>query len=959
MSKPQRYSHREKTFGRLAFLLLSAVMLSATGCVDEVYNQAVENVTEYAPDENGMYGPFSLTIPLDAGGYEVVARSTFDTDNFEISSSWVAMFDATTGRLVSMTMRDNITGNPNASDHAGGVGGDYTVTLDNLMFNDENSKVYIAGVVNYENIDAFDAHGNSMPLIEALKNIKTIKDYKNISVSSNSADVASRGNDQTNRPLMAGFWGAGHSNFTVDLSGKVHTNTSGSATTAEVQLFDTTTKKVTDSFKNTITGGKIHLRRLFSHVQVTATVDMTKFDTFDVMGIEVCNVPEYTFIQEHKTVEDASKYTYVTWVDSVSTHTAADLFGEAGYKNYELPSSGDLKTGSFACYGADDLWKESTSGNTKTLKFGYWHYEQKHWGLSNVKSLNDRERMFEDGSMVYSSLCSTPEKDFNNKATYFVIKAKVRSKDGKYHGDARFVVHEGYACKADGDASTDLAVVSRDFSTFRNTKYTYTVNIGGMEDVTLKVTAGDLSGDFNHGTGGELIGTETRNARVSKEGADIRLRIPEGRLVWCIRDNVEGKSFGVNMQNDWDIAELFPSYPANVDENIPSDNPFYNSITINEQSLGDYVSKSADEECIVRFPYNNNNNSTLYLCCILGSPDKTTSIYTVYAITQNGLVLDTPEVTMPNAPPGNEVILGIHDHTIRIKKVDGATSYQIRLVPVSDGNGGTVGGYSVNLAPGAVNRDDDDYETTLVDEGDYMTYRIRYSNKRNAMMNLVSIKQKQQGTIEVTALGENGQESEPVTITKTFVNPDWHFNNTEWRQAVLGFLGTQAGSFQGKTADLKVNGLTMYSHDDSKMSYQQNGDWYDFKPGGSGSRTRCGFKFHACAVGKINVWVSSISSSSNNLNVGRYIRVWYDGYSQNGRPESDGYYSGYYQHGEDCTSVAPGPGNATQQANGTKPLKTKDISVDPVNLAGDEDNVYIFNSADFLFYHIQFTPQDR
>lgn len=917
------------------FSLLAALTLLPTACVDEVYSPTAESEIVYSPDANGMYGPFTLTIPLDAAGYEVHARSSFETSNLEITSYWAAIFDATTGKLVGMTSGSYNDVDAPSADHNGGVGSQYAIKFDNLMFNDENPKVYIAGAVNYEDIDAVDAYGNHVLLKTALDSVKTIKEYKNISVNCLSADTHSKKASGENRPLMAGFWGAGHSNFTVDLSGKVHINASGSATTAEVQLFDSTTKKVTDSFKNTIANGKIHLRRLFSHINVTTTIDMSQFQAFDVQGIEVCNVPQYTFLQEHKTVEDATKYNHTTWVDSISTHTAADLFGVDGYKNYELPSSSTVETGAFSYIG-DDPWKVTDSGNTRTLKFGYWHYEQKHWGLPSVKTLNDRERMFEDGSGVYSSLCTESGKDFNNNAAYFVIKAYVESKDGTFKGNARFVVHEGYACKADGDASTDLAVVSRDFSTFRNTNYNYTVKIDGSQHLSVKVTASDLTGDFNHGTGGELWSTTTKALRIPKEGASLSLRLPKGKVFWAIKDNQTGEVFGVPMDNDWEYASRYSAYPEVNSSIIPADNDFYNNVKLDGRRL-DLTTTVSDEsrQVSLQFPYNATSNCTLYLCCIYDSPDKTTSYYAVYELRQNGLLLDTPKVTMPNAPVGtNDLVIGLDDHTIFITPIAEAERYRIELVKVSDGKE-TVGGYTVTLAPGETHTDSDNYQTTLVRESDgRLSFRMRYANSQSALMNLVKNNLTQIGTIRVTAVGDNGKESDPVDITRNFINPKWDFTGNEWKNAVQTLLHAATGKFP-VGASVRVNGLSANAGESDKFEYMTAGTNYmGFRPNGAGSTKKSNFTFHAFAKGQLQF---RASAASTTVNQGRYITVALDG----------------------NTSTVLTTADATTSKDGVPTLLDKMANVDAKNLSSTVDNIHIYSTGDIKFYSIQFTPQDR
>lgn len=903
-------------------------ILLPTSCINDMFDEP-EGIR---PNGNGTFGPITLVVPIDAEINDSKTRGTFDTNNFELTSTWAAIFDVETGYLVAMT--DTIynfgdgnfeadTGHGNADSS---VGSKFEITFRNFIFNDDNPRVYIAGVANYENVSVIDWNGNETTLIEALKNVRNIKEYKNIAVNTASAEQALKGK---NRPVIAGFWGSSHGNFTVDLSGKVHTNNSSES---KVSLYDPSTYRIKKENIDTIAAGKIHLRRLYSHLNVNVKVNTSSNFTFKNPRVKVYNVPQYTFIQEHKTVENANQYKNETWPGV--THTAADIYG-TNLNTPTLSSSNPVynNTNDAAFLMNDeDKFTVTQSGNQMNLKFGFWHYETKHWGLSNVTSQNDRERMY-GNSGVYSSLCPSEENDFNNSAPYFVITADVSN--GTYSGTADFIIHEGYCCQANGDAAPDAATAARDFSTFRNVNYTYNVEINGIDNVITKVTAEDLSGDFYHGTGGQLWSTEVKQVKVAKGGNSYNIKFPQGKLIWCISENND-TPYGIPMDDEWGYKSWYPMYPNNVVQ-PRAYGDFYNGITLNGKHLGEIDSFDTETQCTLSFGSNSVTNGTLYLCGIYTSPDGMVDYYTVYCFDQDGNMLDTPQLTMPNAPSGN-LILGIHDHTISWKEIEGADSYTVTL-----GTNSLGGGYSVTLFPGQTTQDSSGTNVTLQRSADgTLSYTMRYAKSQNALLSLVDDNASTQATASFTVVARNsstGAKSDPATISKTVVNPVWDFNSSAWRSAINPRL---SGTNIPENTEIPLNGLTLYTGANT-MTYNTYGSYYAVMTGGSGSTANRGFKFHAFANGKINAWTSSNTGSQS---------------SADGQTDRWIYMAQTNASGGTTVTQATNGNRANKSVSGTL-TKSPDIPVDPVTKNGNATNVWVYPYGSIVIYKIQFTPQDR
>lgn len=901
-------------------------MLLATSCADDFMDS--NTVCKHNPD--GTFGPFDLVVPFDSEVFDSKTRATFDESNIEMTSAWCAIFDVQTGYLVGMTDKIYNFSDGEATVAPGhnvpSIGDQFGMVFENFVFNDKYNTVYIAGVANYENISAIDAKGNEMSLIEALKNVKTIIDYKNIAVNTASAEMALNGK---NRPLMAGFWGNSHGNFTVDLSGKVHTNNSAES---KVNLYDKGTMTVTDNNVAQIAAGKIHLRRLYSHLNVNVTVNTSADFTFKNPRVKVYNVPQYTFIQEHKTVENADQYENATW--AAATHTAADIYGQNLTTSEISPANKSYNNTSDAAFlmNAEDEFVATESGNKLNIKFGFWHYETKHWGLENVKSQNDRERMH-GNSGVYSSLCPSEKEDFNNKAPYIVITGDVSN--GKYTGKADFIIHEGNACQANGDLAPDAPTAARDFSTFRNVNYTYNVEINGIDNVITKVTAEDLSGDFYHGTGGEFWSTEVKNIKVAKAGNSYNIRIPKGKLTWCISEN-GNTPYGVSIDDSWGYKSWYPMYPTTVDTS-KSYGGLYNCITLNGKRLGEYDSFDEETECELSFTENSVANGTLYLCGIYTSPDGMVDYYTVLCFNQDGMMIDSPKLEIANPTANNTYILGLNDHTIRWKEVEGADSYTVTLGTNSRG-----GGYTVTLKPGQTTTDSGGLGVTLTRGGDgYLYYTMRYARSQNALLSLVDDASNLTATATyiVTANSDTGAKSDPANISMTVVNPVWDFNSAAWKSVINPVL---SGTTIPASTEVGVNGLTLYTGTNT-MTYNTYGSYYAVMTGGSGSTANRGFKFHAFANGKVNAWTSSNTGNQS---------------SADGQDDRYVYLSQTNALGGNTETQATSGNRANKSVTGTL-TKSPDIPVDPVTKSGNANNVWVYPKGSIVIYKIQFTPQDR
>lgn len=930
----------KRFISRLAIVGAIAGASMITSSCAEDYMNVDEDRMLYEMNADGTFGPLDLTISIDAEANDSKTRGNFNTNDFEITSMWVCMFNYDNGTVVAMNKESYNDGNIVDGNHNNGTGLD-AITFKNLMFSDGDSRVYIAGVANYENITAMDANGNEGPLIEVLDSIKNFVDFKNIAINTVSAEKALNGK---NRPVVAGLWGNNHGNFTVDLKGKVHSN---NAATAEAILYDSKTKRINQSHIDAIQNGKIHLRRPYSHLNVNIDVAMGGFLQFENPTIQVYNIPEYTFLQEHKTVTNSETYkTEDDW--KAVTHTAADIYGERFTSDLISPGNPYSNENKAFIMNPEDAMVVTDNGTKRNIKFGYWHYETKNWGLPSLTSQKDREKRI-GNSDFYASLCPSDDKTFNNNAPYMVLRADVET--NSYKGKVEYIIHEGFCNLENGEQASSEATAVRDFCTFRNTNYTYNVQINGLGSMILKVSSEDMSGDVHHAVGGEFWSkTERKNVNVVKAGASYQLTVPAGDLYWCIVED-NGAPYGKNLDSSWEHAEKYPLYPTNVNENINTGSSFYQSIKLDGALLGDIQPSATERTFNVTFGQNETINGLLYICAKYVSADGTTIVYPVYCFNQNGAALDIPEVRMPYASTSG-VILGVEDHTISWKAIAGAESYTIKL---AESNG--MGGYYVTLKPGETKSDAEfigqanvdagrAVNVTLTQQGDELFFRMRYANSVKSLLNFLQSQNEADVTFEVTANNSKASSPEPGKLAAKIINPVWNFNDMTWQNATLPSVVWSPSPEDSKIADyipagtnIKVNGLTVYSGSSNKLRYEKH-TYYTFRPNGSGNKTSRGFKFHAITKGKLGFWTTSAGSSAQS---GRYVVAEYQG----GSSAITGTF-------EAATKTA---GTFDKSSNG-KSGEIKDINPNNKESLG-VDNVWIYNSGDFCFYQIQFTPEDQ
>ena len=454
-------------FGRLLAGVLVGMLLAA--CTETMDVERPKHGYRLAE------GPFTLEVPIGVTENRMQTRAA-EFGNFNISEMWVGLFDAVDHHIVGFgTVEGRIT-----------TATTVRVTIDNLFFDDDHPEAYVAAVVNYDGVEARLGAGEQKPLLDVLKfDVGSFEDFCNVAVDAVSAEKAVSGN----HVLMTGFYTtSAAANFAVtagtDSDGVLKFTPPSNIGKIVMFTYDenykTFERKVVFVDNLQITS-YIYLRPLFSHLTVNVELAAANLNRTGGVSWQLCNLPRYVYLIEHANIADCSSYTNETW--PTVTPAASDLYAD-GY--YSMTGFYDGTRDADAPY--DVLAGDATTVSNGTYSFGFWHYENKHWGLPVVTTYNARETTFADYPDIFSSLCPSAEQAFNNNATYFVLRTL--GTDGHNYD---FRVHEGYATDINNSSRT---AALRDFSTVRNTEYTYNIRISGTSTALSTMSTRTDADDF-------------------------------------------------------------------------------------------------------------------------------------------------------------------------------------------------------------------------------------------------------------------------------------------------------------------------------------------------------------------------------------------------------------------------------------------------------------------------------
>lgn len=475
------------------------ILLGFSSCRDDL------NIG-YGPNDLGekIYG--KISIPIGSINPVTVTRSVdFSQDALvKIDSYWIGIFDSKTGECLGVSYNSEPRKDDGTRFTLRSNSAPFTVENIDIWYYDKNPAVYIAGVINFNDVKAKNVgEAEVSPLEDLLAGVKTFNEFRNIAIDTESADRANRnrGSDES-CPLMMGF-------YTTSTS-TVHTTVKPDGTLSQDDSKIRIVRNSSNYSEVNLPEGSIKLQRLLA--EMNYNVIAGEGVTIHNVEFMVVNNPLEVYLAEHQTDQNGGttndKETYLANTPNSADYT--DAFQTTGYRPATKVENG--------------------------FKFSYQAYENKHWGRKwsfpegyDQTSLAIREKRYEDKnsptgkSDVFRTLCQYQENPLNNKASYIVMKTELSfinyetlyqfgysdyeiEKMASDHAVIYYTIHEGATSRPDGTVNS---AESRgyDFQRVRNTQYNYNITINGVEDLIIQ--AEQKEGFYhNDGISGDAWHTE-------------------------------------------------------------------------------------------------------------------------------------------------------------------------------------------------------------------------------------------------------------------------------------------------------------------------------------------------------------------------------------------------------------------------------------------------------------------
>ena len=484
----------EKMKRLIYFLFLFGFLFSS--CVDDL---AVRN-------ENNVEESFSDAISVAIDLPEVRTRVVDMTPGAAIylNDIWVGVYRKSDGVRVGGAKVD--LGNRLA---ASGV---TIIDLVKLDFNGtqykSGDKYCVVGVANYDGIKITNTNISGTPsgdvqaddLIFALENANNWKDFINIAIDTQKSVFMNQS------PMLMGYLYKENSNNTGSgyIFTKVNQFVDDNDTKVNLYPFGVNSQYVdTDIFVNDkTTSGRItslntsgyvlKLRRMRSKINVEVE---TRDNQMVITNLQykVGNVPKSAFLAQRRT----NVFNYTSPEAGYTFETSAGAKSKAS--RYSSNSSDVLNDGYIEI---DEDWQKTSANNT----FSYEHFENKHWAYytNGLADYHDREKTNADGSMMYLVGNSGNGPEWNDNASYFIIRMNLRDEKEGRNAEVEYIIHEGFCSDKDGVTLVDengetlsgnLGQRLMDFSCIRNTDYYYKIKVLDVNKIQLQVTTSNHQND--------------------------------------------------------------------------------------------------------------------------------------------------------------------------------------------------------------------------------------------------------------------------------------------------------------------------------------------------------------------------------------------------------------------------------------------------------------------------------
>ena len=222
----------------------------------------------------------------------------------------------------------------------------------------------------------------------------------------------------------------------------------------------------------------LKLRRLDSYI--TFRIEVGEDCTFRPSGYRVFNVPRKVYLVEREATHEPG--VACTW----------DATIEGNEDNPGFFDTGEIG-GMLAADMSFSFWMVENRRNAKREIAG---------GVDGY-SLREKEEKTENGSDLKPTVTNGSYVYAPDEGTYVVVNGNFTGQstaegyEGAVQAEVSYTIHLGYV---DGDAD--------DFFSNRNTKYTYTMTVNGVNNIILEVVADTPDVEPNPGAEGDVIFTE-------------------------------------------------------------------------------------------------------------------------------------------------------------------------------------------------------------------------------------------------------------------------------------------------------------------------------------------------------------------------------------------------------------------------------------------------------------------
>ena len=478
-------------------LLTLTFILGFSSCKDEIL---LTQDSDLSQSQNELIEGEPLSVLLEDPGMRTRNVVFGQGVSVRVNTYWLGVFDSSDGTLVAKYN--------NALGYKFLTSGEVT---DGIIHHNlpkpsnwtSEKKYFMVAILNYSGVLGRWASNPSQTdyISNMLNQVGNWSDFNSIGVDTYSAYYDSDEEDSghsSDAPMMAGFL----------IPSENNKNTSGShikidqfASTGNVNLLPSGALE-NISFEYNNVNGKYNtaaytlwLRRLVADINV----NITPGNNVEITNItyKCYNKPTAVYIIERDLLDNDG---YFPTIAEYSPNFA----------------DGDPTNG----YTSDDYWNTNVTQTTddsgkRVWNFSFQHFANKHWARPSIiqdeETQEDQEKYItdyagrevihhtKDGKDIdgndikipyFQALCNGDESDFNNYASYFVIKMHIIDKVRNRCAEAEYIIHEGFTSNEAGTESTNLATIAKDFSCARNVKYTYNIHVEGIDNLFYNVNGG-------------------------------------------------------------------------------------------------------------------------------------------------------------------------------------------------------------------------------------------------------------------------------------------------------------------------------------------------------------------------------------------------------------------------------------------------------------------------------------